>query len=277
MSAPPRPRPAKISALVSDVDGTLVRKDKSLPDANREAVERLARQGVAFAIVSSRPPRGLAPLIEALGVSTLAAGFNGGMIVDARQAVLEQHLLEPDLARRAVTTLETGGAEVWVFSGEAWLIRNPDGARVPLEIRTVQFAPTLVPAFGAALDAAGKIVGVSLDPALLSRCEEALAGEMAGRANVVRSQSYYLDITDRLANKGHAVQAIARQLRVPPEEVCVIGDGANDVAMFEAAGFSIAMGNAEPAVQAAADAVTTAADDAGFAEAVDRYVLTAPH
>jgi Cof subfamily protein (haloacid dehalogenase superfamily) len=273
MRAASRPRPARISALVSDVDGTLVRKDKSLPDANREAVARLALRGIAFAIVSSRPPRGLAPLVQALGVSTMAAGFNGGMIVDASLAVLEQHLLEPDLARMAVATLVTQGADVWVFSGVDWFIRNLNGDQVPLEIRTVEFPPTVVPAFGVELEAAGKIVGVSLDPILLNRCEAVLASRVAGRANVVRSQSYYLDITHRLANKGHAVRAIARRLGAPLNEVCVIGDAANDVAMFEAAGFSIAMGDANPAVQAAADAVVARADDAGFAEAVERYVL----
>ena len=89
-----RPAPARISALVSDVDGTLVRDDKSLPDANRAAVRRLAKAGVAFALVSSRPPRGLMSVIEALDVTTLVAAFNGGG-ADAHAGGARQHLLEP--------------------------------------------------------------------------------------------------------------------------------------------------------------------------------------
>jgi Cof subfamily protein (haloacid dehalogenase superfamily) len=145
-----------------------------------------------------------------------------------------------------------------------------------LGIRTVQFQPIVVGDFGAALDTAAKIVGVSQDPALLGRCEAELGTELSGRASVVRSQRYYLDITHSLANKGAALRSIARHLGAPLERVAVIGDGANDVAMFGQGAFSIAMGNAEPAVKRAADVVTDANDDDGFANAVERFVLAEP-
>ena len=53
----------------------------------------------------------------------------------------------------------------------------------------------------------------------------------------------------------------------------VIGDGENDVAMFDLAGLSIAMGNAAPEVQQAADLVTGSNADDGFAAAVERLIL----
>ena len=54
-------------------------------------------------------------------------------------------------------------------------------------------------------------------------------------AFVARSQSYYLDITHPLANKGAALSEIAKLLGIPLAEIAVIGDGGNDVAMFERA------------------------------------------
>jgi hypothetical protein len=128
---------------------------------------------------------------------------------------------------------------------------------------------------GVALEGAAKIVGVSDDFALLTRCEADLAAKLAGRANVVRSQRYYLDITDPRANKGAALLAIARRLAIPISEIAVIGDGLNDVAMFEPAGLAFAMGNAEPEVQAAADLVTGGNNDDGFADAIERFILGA--
>jgi hydroxymethylpyrimidine pyrophosphatase-like HAD family hydrolase len=53
----------------------------------------------------------------------------------------------------------------------------------------------------------------------------------------------------------------------------VIGDGGNDVTMFEQAGLSIAMGNAQPAVKAEAHFVTTSNSEDGFAAAVERFIL----
>ena len=59
-----------------------------------------------------------------------------------------------------------------------------------------------------------------------------------------RSQLYYLDVTNPVADKGYAVKAFARHFGVPIEEVAVIGDMANDLPMFDVAGLAIAMGNA---------------------------------
>ena len=263
----------KISAVISDVDGTLVADDKSLPEANRLVVAKLTEAGIAFALISSRPPRGMAAVIEALDVPLVLAGFNGGVISTAENEILEQHLLQPELARRTVQSLAGDGVDVWVFSGQEWFVQNADSPYVALEIRTVGFQPIVVNDFGAALDTVGKIVGVSQDPALLGRSEVGLRAELSDRATIVRSQRYYLDITHSLANKGAGVRSIAKHLDVPLEEIAVICDGPNDVAMFEAGGLSIAMGNAEPAVQRAANFVTGANNAAGFARAMERFIL----
>jgi hydroxymethylpyrimidine pyrophosphatase-like HAD family hydrolase len=62
-------------------------------------------------------------------------------------------------------------------------------------------------------------------------------------------------------------------LHIPLAEIAVIGDGGNDVAMFERAGLSIAMGNANPQVQRKADFVTASNGDDGFAIAIERFIL----
>ena len=79
---------------------------------------------------------------------------------------------------------------------------------------------------------------------------------LADQATVALSQPYYLDVTHPLANKGVALLEVAKLLAIPAEEIAVIGDGANDVAMFKRSGLSIAMGNASAQVRKAADFVT---------------------
>ena len=112
-------------------------------------------------------------------------------------------------------------------------MRDHDGPYVPLEERTIGFRPTVVEDFGPMLDAAAKIVGVSNDFALLAQCERDGRAAFADQACVARSQSYYVDITHPLANKGVALSELAKLLAIPLEEIAVIGDGGNDVAMFE--------------------------------------------
>jgi Cof subfamily protein (haloacid dehalogenase superfamily) len=267
------PLPFKCSAVISDVDGTLVTDDKVLTACAQAAVAELRARGILFSIIISRPPRGLRMLIERLGIETPVGGFNGGVIATPDLAAVTQHLLPSQVARRAVDTLNARGVEVWVFSGQNWLLRNPDGPYVPLEQHTVGFRPTIVEDFGSALDAAAKIVGVSKDFDLLEQCERDVRVALTGSAFVARSQRYYLDITHPLANKGAALTEIAKLLGIPLAEIATIGDGSNDVAMFERSGLSIAMGNASPQVQQKADFVTDSNSDDGFAKAIERFIL----
>jgi Cof subfamily protein (haloacid dehalogenase superfamily) len=263
----------RISAVVSDVDGTLVTDEKVLTERARSAVAGLRASGVVFGVISARPPRGLLMLLGPLQITTPVIGFNGGVLTDPDLAIISERLLSSEVARRAVELLKAHGASVWVFSGEDWLLRHADDPYVSLEERTVGFRPTVVEAFGPALDVAAKIVGVSRDFSVLARCEHDIAAQLAGQASVVRSQAYYLDITHPLANKGVALSDFSKLLAIPLAEIAVIGDGGNDVAMFERSGLSIAMGNATPAVLQAADFVTDSNNDDGFANAIERFIL----
>jgi hydroxymethylpyrimidine pyrophosphatase-like HAD family hydrolase len=118
MTLSPRSPSSKISALVSDVDGTLVTDDKVLTKSAQRAVADLNAHGVVFAIISSRPPRGLRMLIEPLGIKTPICGFNGGVIVSPDRAVISQHHLAPDTAWLAVDLLDSLNIQIWIFSGK---------------------------------------------------------------------------------------------------------------------------------------------------------------
>jgi hypothetical protein len=265
--------PFKCSAVISDVDGTLVTDDKILTSRTVSAAAELRAGGIIFSIISARPPRGLRNLLGTLGTTAPVIGFNGGVIAGSDLAIITEHLLASDVARHTVEMLDASGAQVWVFSGQDWLIRDAQGPYVGFEERTVAFGPTVAEEFGCALDIAAKIVGVSADFGLLERCERDVKNALGDKAFVARSQPYYLDITHPLANKGTALIEFAKLMSIPLAKIAVLGDGANDVAMFERSGLSIAMGNASAEVQQAADFVTDSNREEGFANAIDRFIL----
>jgi Cof subfamily protein (haloacid dehalogenase superfamily) len=259
--------------LVSDVDGTLVTSDKRLTPASIAAAAALREAGIALALVSSRPPRGIAGLAAQLGPDILIAGFNGGAILGAGGRTHAERLVPEEAARITLAAFDRLGIDCWVFAEGDWLLRDPEGDYVPLERRTVGFGPTVVAEFTPYLGRAGKLVGVSRDHALLAECEAALQRELGARASAHRSQAYYLDVTHPEADKGHALLSLARLLGVAVGEVACIGDMTNDLPMFAVAGLAIAMGNAPAAVQAKAAAVTLSNDTDGFAAAVRDIVL----
>ena len=259
--------------FVSDVDGTLVTPDKALTPAVIAAAADLHAAGVPFTLVSSRPPRGMAAAIAATGVTLPFAAFNGGSLVGPDFQLIEAHRLSVEAATGTLALLEAQGIEAFVFADDAWLLRDPNGAKVGRERHTVGFEPTVVAGFDAVIDRIDKIVGVSDDPVPLDVAETLLRAALGGSANIERSQPCYLDITHPRANKGDAVRTLAGRLGYALADTVVLGDMTNDIAMFRVAGFAIAMGQAPPSVKAAAQAVTLANTEDGWAEAVRTLVL----
>ncbi len=263
----------RVSLVVSDVDGTLVDSGKNLTPATLAAVRRLRERGIAFSIISSRPPIGLHRLIEPLGLVLPLGAFNGSTLMNPDRSVVSQTLIPEDAAREAVAFLDGRGVDAWVFAHGRWQLRDPAGAYTDRERHTLQAEPDVVADLGPLLGAAAKITGVSADFAALAACETALAAALGARATVHLSQRYYLDVTPPGVDKGTAVAAIAGDAGVPLSETLTIGDMANDVPMFRVAGRGIAMGNATDAVKRAAGGTTETNDADGFASAMARFVF----
>ena len=262
----------KISLVLADVDGTLVTEEKILTKRAQSAVTALRNAGIRFAITSGRPPLGMAMLFDALELDTPIAGFNGGLFVGRDLAILAQKTVPEDVARQAIDLIRNHGLDAWVYSGNDWLITKSDAPHVAREAWTVKFEPKIVTDFGS-LDRVAKIVGVSDDHERVRRCEADARAAFGQRATASRSQPYYLDITNKDANKGAVVEYLSLHMGVPAEEIATIGDQPNDVLMFERSGFSIAMGNASDEVKTRAAAITDSYNDEGFAKAMERFIL----
>jgi Cof subfamily protein (haloacid dehalogenase superfamily) len=259
--------------VLADVDGTLVTPEKVLTDRAVAAVNRLRDRGIAFAVTSGRPPRGMSMLVEPLGLATPISAFNGGLIVRPDMSVLAQKLIPEAVARQAIDLLSARGLDVWIYSGADWLVRHPKAAHVDREAATVQFPPTIVATFDGVTDMV-KVVGVSDDHELVARTTQEARDTFGDHVSAAQSQPYYLDITHPQANKGEVVRYLAARLGVPAEQFATIGDMPNDVLMFARSGLSIAMGNASSEVQRAARRVTASNEEDGFAKAMERFVLS---
>jgi Cof subfamily protein (haloacid dehalogenase superfamily) len=259
----------RIALVVSDVDGTLLTKDKTLTEGARGAVRRLHEAGIGFTITSSRPIIGMRFLIEPLAITLPVGAFNGSCIVDPHLNPIELHLIPASTAQRSIEIFDEFGVDIWLFTMDLWLTRRPDGEYVPHEKRAIRADPTIVADFAPYLASTCKIVGSSSDAALLQRCEIAMQQALGTQATAVRSQSYYLDVTPPGYDKGTFVQAMAKRLGLSTDAVATIGDMQNDLAMFRVSGMSIAMGNATDDVRKLATHVTASNEDEGFAKAVD--------
>lgn len=259
--------------FLSDVDGTLVRPDKTLGEPVVTAVQRLIAAGVPVSIISARPPSGLLWIAERLGLTAPIGAFNGGTLVQPDGTVLSATHLEHEVAARTLEQVARPEVIRWVFAKGQWHTDRLDDHYTPRERVTSAQDPILCRDFGPLLDAVDKIVAVSSDHALLAALEHDVATALGEAAEVARSQPYYLDVTAPTANKGDGIAALAGALGIALADTAVIGDQYNDLPMFRRAGLSIAMGQAPEDVRQAAMRVTGPSDADGVAQAIETILL----
>lgn len=257
-----------IRLVVSDVDGTLVTRDKRLTPAAVSAVLELRQRGIAFTVTSSRPPFGMRMLFEPLQLQLPIGPFNGSSIVGPDLSVQEQHTVPRDAVTRSIEIFKDRGIDVWLFTNRKWLIHRDDGKYVAHESDTVATAPETISDDTPYLDQVCKLVGVSADFNLLKRCESELQTALGKTAHAARSQDYYLDVTPPGFDKGTFVETMSRKLNIPLEFIAAIGDMTNDLSMFRKSGISFAMGNASDIVKQQASHITASNEDDGFAKAI---------
>ncbi|MGN6820827.1 MAG: Cof-type HAD-IIB family hydrolase [Sphingomonas sp.] len=266
---------AAIRLVISDVDGTLVRKDKSLSPQVIASVHRLRQAGIAFTLISARPVSGVMPLIAPLGIDIPLAAINGGILFRPDGSVIAEHRIDPEVVRGMFDLAADSAVDRWVFADGQWYASSLAGVHVEHERVASNQEPVLRDDFSDLYDRADKVTFVSDDAPVLKDLAARGIAKFGQRATIGQSQIYYLDVTDSRANKGDGVAELARLLGVNLADVAVFGDMDNDLAMFARAGTSVAMGQAPEAVRAAADFVSSSNEQDGCAHAIDAFVLKA--
>ncbi len=262
-----------IRLVLADVDGTLVTQEKVLTEKAKAAVAKLKDAGITFAITSGRPPGGMQTVIKDLTLTTVVAGFNGGVYVTPRLDPIVTRDLPKDAAARALELITSHGLVAWLYTDTVWFVQDTKGPHVDREAWTVGFKPEVTSDYSAYIGQTAKIVGVSDDHDAVAACEKVVQEELGHQVSAARSQPYYLDVTHPAANKGSVVDFLSAVYLIPRSSIATIGDMPNDVLMFEKSGMSIAMGNASELVQAEANFVSHTNEDEGFAHAMETFVL----
>jgi len=262
-----------ISAVLTDVDGTLVTKDKVLTERALRAVRSLRERGIIFTITSGRPPFGLRGLVEPLNLTMPMAAFNGAVIALPDLSILDERQLPGYLVPALIDMIQAHGLDIFLFRSTDWYVRSLDVPRASREAATIQRPPVVLSNFESVFTGVVKIVGVSEDHPRVAACEAAVQKQFGTQVSAARSQPHYLDVTHPSANKGAVIERLSRYLKIPMDRIAVLGDQANDVLMFRKSGLSIAMGNASDEVKRQATFVTTSFGEEGFANAVEQFIL----
>ena len=87
----------------------------------------------------------------------------------------------------------------------------------------------------------------------------------------MRWHPLFADIIARGNSKSHGIDQMLAYYGIDLKDTMAFGDGGNDIPMLKHVGMGIAMGNAAPHIQAAADYITTSVDEEGIMKALKHF------
>ncbi|HZU03911.1 MAG TPA: Cof-type HAD-IIB family hydrolase [Ktedonobacteraceae bacterium] len=264
--------------LVLDVDGTLLTTDYQITMATCRAVQHVASQGVQVILASARSPGALRLIMGELGITGLAISYTGALTCrlypdsDIPTEVVAEQRMNLSSAHIVLRSALEQEISVGWYIGDDWYVPRLDAA-LRLEGELTGVMPTVVPDLAHFTESPHKLLCLAGDPALLPRLSllaNTLPQDCTGQFSYVN----YLEITHQGVDKASALLALGQQLGIATAEMVAIGDAENDITMLRLVGFGIAMGNASPEVQAAADWVTDTNNQDGVATAIARLQAT---
>ncbi|ROQ67542.1 hypothetical protein EDD93_1983 [Streptomyces sp. 840.1] len=276
-SATDRPLPAAIRLIATDLDGTLLRDDKTVSDRTVAALAAAEQAGIEVFFVTGRPARWMGVVSDHVHGHGLAICANGAAVADLHDGgrLLKVRALDRATALDVVQTLRAAAP----------------GTSFAVELATgIHYEPSYPPFHldpGATVAIAEKLLheetpgtGAPVLKLLAHHGELApddflaLARTAAGdRASFTRSSpSALLEVSGPGVSKASTLELCCAERGVSPAEVVAFGDMPNDVEMLSWAGTSYAMGNAHPAALAAATGRTSTNNEDGVAVVIERII-----
>ncbi|MFG2625248.1 Cof-type HAD-IIB family hydrolase [Streptomyces sp. NPDC048473] len=276
-SAIDSPSPAAPRLIATDLDGTLLRDDKTVSDRTVAALAAAEEAGIEVFFVTGRPARWMDVVSDHVHGHGLAICANGAAVADlhADGKLVKVRPLERDIALDVVHTLRAAAP------GTSFAVELTTGIHYEPAYPPFHLAP------GATVAIAEKLLheetpgtGAPVLKLLAHHAELApddflaLARTAAGdRASFTRSSpTALLEVSGPGVSKASTLALCCAERGISPAEVVAFGDMPNDVEMLTWAGTSYAMGNAHPAALAAASGRTATNGDDGVAVVIERIL-----
>jgi len=271
--------------LAVDMDGTLLRDDKTIAPEDLAAIRAAPAHGIAVTIATGRLTTGALPVARELGLSTPLVCADGAVLVDPLLGtLLHRRSILVERASHAIEAIMSHGLVPYVFLADS-IHCEPSGEQHRSVVET--WTPNLFVHGSLASAVAWRepesvamTVGIGTEEWVL-RASEHLRGAHVGELDTMHfslfgSPVWAVRSLPGGCDKGQMLAQLATQLRLPRSRVAAVGDWLNDLGMFAFAGRSFAMGHAPTAVRSAATDVLRATSRAGggVAEAIAALIAT---
>jgi Cof subfamily protein (haloacid dehalogenase superfamily) len=283
-----------VRLIAIDLDGTLLSEDGTISRENRFAIYEAQKQGCQIIISSGRSLHDIQHILQEARIDCPIISGNGAIIFHSGD-IIQRKILPAAVVTTIMTLLKKNQYYFELYTNEGIAIETAGNTRLTAEMNSVQeknhpFSLTWATrAIEIQFEQHGlqyvadfnnldfstlgiyKVFVFSFDQAKLTE----LKRKLMDRTDISITTSGWtkLEIAQPGASKGRALEEIANYFNIPLKETAAIGDNLNDLSMFQAAGTSIAMGNADEEVKKHSTYTTLSCHENGVAYALWKYCI----
>lgn len=266
-----------IKLITIDVDGTLVTPLKRLTKTNITAINKARDAGVHIALASGRPYSGMKALVNKLNLNqegNFTICQNGSYIFDnlthqpisgTYQSPIDLKIIDDLLKDYDVQISAMDHKSFYSRHSKPNVYTKIDAkiSKLPLEIKSYDdFSDDKT--FGRIL-----IMGKKSE---MDRLYKNMPTDLTDNYYAVKTAPFLIEVMNKNTNKGYAISAMAKDLKISQDEIMSIGNERNDIPMLEQAGFAVAMANAVPELKAHADFITKSNMQSGVGYAIEKLL-----
>ncbi len=252
-----------MKAIVTDLDRTLLRTDKSISEYTLRVLHKCKEQGILLMAASARPMRTIEEYNHLVGFDAVTA-MNG-----ARVYLPEKELTFGICKESAEKVLEAFCGDPKVFLS----VETDRGLYANREIP--EWDPIVYHRFPKLPEGVTvyKILASSENPSFYDRIEDALTEDTyhtIAHSGVINRLVQVMSVS---SNKWNGVKTMLEYFGISPQDAVYFGDDNDDILPIRNCGVGVAMANSIPAVLEAADVVTGSNDEDGVAVFIKRMFL----
>lgn len=280
-----------IKLVVSDMDGTLLARNSHISQENLKAIQKLKEHHIEFAIASGRDYEGVYSIMEDCQIECEAILGNGAQYVDKDGNIIMSCYMNKSVVKDVVKIFTDTNVPYMIFTTKGFytgyepsFVRNAfivrtiarfggsgldyqkGGKRERVPCNQLQHIDNFDEFLSRDLEII-KIEAFSLDPSLIAPKKELL--KSIPTISYLSSFEDNVEVTDENAQKGYILEKVIELKDIKKEEVIVLGDGMNDLSLFECFPYSFAPENADQTIKELAYQVVRDCNEDGFAEAID--------
>ncbi len=260
----------KYEILFCDVDGTLLNSRRELSKENINAVRDWTRAGGKFIISTGRPLAGVVEISKELGFESPSCVLYNGAEVYIDGEKIFSACLKEEAAKKIVKEGRKRNSTMILWRENVLYAETPS-KKVDFYKSISKVEPVYVGDLSKVCD--DKVVKILWydDEFLTPIYKKQMQNEIFG-ASLFISRPDFLEFVDENCSKKTALEKVVEYFKVPLQKTVAVGDGDNDIPMFEGAGLSVAMKNASEFVKSKCQTTTLSCDDDGVSKLINDII-----